>query len=305
MSKKNQISIFGIGSLGQAMAYLASLNGHHLHIYDPDPSQLKKIRSHPKFNQLPITCYQKPEPDLFVQPVIIPCIPSANLDQFYQLLSQNYQQNKIISVTKGFYPGRRQTISQALPQNIPRKNFIALSGPNMAGEIINHAPTSTIIASQNPRNFTLVKQILQTNFFQIETSRHLEATEISGIYKNCYAISLGIIDQLSHAMNTKARAIIRMVAEIKPLYIKLKAEELATSTAFLGDLIATGLNPASRNYRYGFLRPKKPSQTTEGSDNLKTAISFARQYKINLPILETTRKILENKIKAETIFRNI
>lgn len=304
MPKTTTISVFGAGSLGQAIIYLAASNKNKVNVYDANPQQLKKAASHPKLKALKnITFFSKIDHELYTAEFIIPAIPSQPINQFYQQLQKHYSDNIIISVTKGFYPKTNQTISQTVKDFIPTSNFIVLSGPNFANEIFNHAPTITTLAGTSPIKTTKAQKIFQTAFFHISRSKKVLPTEICGIYKNCYAITLGIIDQVSHAMNSKALAITRILEEITPLFSRLKTPALTTSPTFLGDLIATGLNPNSRNYRYGYLLKKDAKATTEGVDNIKPAINFAKQHKINLPLLVQTEKILKHRYQPEKILK--
>jgi len=306
MTKKLNISIFGAGSLGQALAYLAATNKHQIKIYDTNPSQIRKITRNPKFKSFKnISFLEKKNQELYDADLIIPCIPSQAIKKFYQELSSQQYSRKILSITKGFYPKSHSTISQSTKGIISPKNFIVSSGPNFADEIINHAPTQTVVASSNATNFSLIKKVLETNFFHIQTTKKIIPTEISGILKNCYSITLGMVDHATHSMNARATTICRILDEINPLFTKIKAGEFTHSITFLGDLIATGFNPHSRNYRCGYLLKKDKKTTTEGIDNIKPAIAFAKQHKVDLKILKQTEKIINHQHKPAKIMKLI
>ena len=101
-------------------------------------------------------------------------------------------------------------------------------------------------------------------------------------------------------MNTKSAAITKIINEVTQLYKSIKIPQTQTySLSFLGDLVATGLNPESRNTQFGKQLKSKKNTTIEGADNLLPMIKFASKYHIDLTILKLTSQIISHPQKTK------
>ncbi|MFA4930794.1 MAG: NAD(P)-binding domain-containing protein [Patescibacteria group bacterium] len=303
MRQKYKISIIGTGSLGTALSSLLLTNGHEIGIYEKNKTSLERFKQTIKSPAVKIfsdmaTC-------LCFGDIIIPCLPSSSLPKFYHYISDLKPTQKIISISKGLYPNTLKTISQHLLNfNYDLSNFMVFSGPTFAQEIINQYPTISTISSPNYQNKKIAQAIFCNQYFNIEFNRHVTTTEYNGILKNCYAITFGIISHLGFGMNTKSAAIIKIITELQPLYRKLKLHRQDLySISFLGDLIATGLNPNSRNFQAGYKLSKNKNITTEGFKNIKSILKITQNNQTVLPILHQTDQIINKKIKPESLIK--
>lgn len=303
MKAKYQVSIIGTGSLGTALAYLTKKNGHKIKAYE------KNQKAKERFVQITNNDI-KPSPSLKKcienSDIIIPCLPSHALPEFYNQIQPQIKTNtKIISISKGLFPESQNTISQQLKKIISDKNFIVLSGPTFAQEIIDEYPTACIIASKHKPNKKIAIELLANKHFQIEYSSNVVTCEYNGILKNCYSVTMGIIDKLGYGMNTKSLAIVKITNEISQFYkiIKLQTKDIY-SLSFLGDFVATGLNPNSRNFQAGQNLDTKKTDA-EGINNIKTIIKIAKLNKAKLPILEQTSKIINKKTSPKSLVNHL
>ncbi len=300
MKNKFNVSIIGTGALGTALAYLILKNGHNLNVFEPNKNNLHSFLTHPKIKKYNNITSNKSINDCISNnyDFIIPCIPSKNIDSFYKVFFESdNKKSSIISISKGLYPNSTKTISQQINSIINMSKFSVLSGPTFANEIIDEFPTYATLASSSKNNFIKIQQLLETENFKLKSSSNLVETELSGILKNCYSITLGIIDHY-YGMNTKSLTIIGVRNEIKNLFQKLKLDTNINNLAFLGDYIATGLNPESRNTAFGHILKYKKNTTIEGADNIKHILSLAKSNKIKLPILRQTQKIISHPTKT-------
>lgn len=303
MDKKYQISVYGTGSLGSALIYLIANNKHQIDAYEISNENRNKFYQNIGKNYQNIKIHS----ELSTMPknpqIILPCIPSNYIKNFYKNTLPDLPKNtKIISITKGFIPKSIQTISQYLSEKVDPKNILTITGPTFASEIINNYPTQAIIASTNKSNYLLANQLFSNQNFKVSYNQDIVGCELGGIFKNCYAITLGLLARENFQMNTKSLCLIKIIQEISSLYKKIHLKENTIySLAFLGDLIATGLNPDSRNYQFGLSIDKNKKNTIEGADNIKLALKLADKHKIKLPILLATQKIIEKKITISNL----
>jgi glycerol-3-phosphate dehydrogenase (NAD(P)+) len=120
--------------------------------------------------------------------------------------------------------------------------------------------------------------------------------ELGGSLKNVIAVGAGILDGLGAGANTKAALLVRGLEEMSRL---IRASGGRADTVYglsgLGDLIATGTSPESRNRAFGEklgkgLSPKKAlSQIPTIVEGLEAAISaraLCRRHKVKAPLIE-------------------
>ncbi len=296
---KKKIGIIGTGSLGTALVYLVNKKNHQIYIYDVNQNNIDKLFQNKKIqrkeNIIPLSSMSDV---INKSQYLIPCLPSAIIDIFYQTLQPIYNQQKIISVSKGFYQNSQYTISQKVTPWLPPKNFVVFTGPTFSHEIINDEPTSAIIASKKLETAKEVQQLFSTKYFNPVITNHVLESEYGGILKNCYAICFGILHHASLGMNTKSLCLDKILQETKDFYQKnnLNGKDVY-NISFLGDLIATSYNPKSRNFQFGNRLQHHQKITVEGELNIKPILLLANKTKTKLPILKKTHQIISNPNK--------
>ena len=106
----------------------------------------------------------------------------------------------IVSASKGLElnTGKRMTeILEELISDNSNDRLCALSGPNLASEIISGKPTSTVVASTDYNSAQLVQSILNSDKFRVYTNTDIIGVELAGSLKNITAIAAGICDGLN------------------------------------------------------------------------------------------------------------
>ena len=134
--------------------------------------------------------------------------------------------------------------------------------------------------------------------------------ELGGAVKNVIALAVGIAMGLDYGDNAKAALITRGNAELSRLGIAMgcKAETFAGLSG-MGDLIVTCTSMHSRNLHAGMLIGRGKSveeaktevgQVVEGINALPAACRLARQYKVEMPIVQAVEAILDGKLEARS-----
>lgn len=160
----------------------------------------------------------------------------------------------IVSAAKGIEVGTLRRPTEILRELLPQdaRGICVLSGPNLATEIANGKPATTVVASADADAARLVQQALISEAFRIYTSRDVVGIELGGALKNVIAIGAGIGDGLDAGDNAKAAFMTRGIVEMARLGVKMGAEALTfAGLSGIGDLIATCSSPLSRNHRVG------------------------------------------------------
>ena len=177
-----------------------------------------------------------------------------------------------------------------------------MRGPNLAKEIVQGKLASTVIAGRTPEAAARAQTLLMSSRFRVYTSNDLVGVELGGALKNIVALGAGICDGLEAGENAKAAFVTRGLAEITRLGVAAGASPLTfAGLAGLGDVIATCASRFSRNRYVGeqLALGRSWPEVRESMDNVaegvnatQAALIKARQLDVDMPITETTYRVL-------------
>lgn len=88
-----------------------------------------------------------------------------------------------LSVSKGIEDQTYHTVTEILRESFPSHPLAALSGPNIAKEILKGLPTSSVIASENADTAGALQKIFNSSDFRVYTNRDLMGVEVAGALK--------------------------------------------------------------------------------------------------------------------------
>ena len=238
---------------------------------------------------------------------VIFAVPSETLRENARLLALHGSGSPVvISACKGLERGTLNRMSQVLAQELPSnmaEGICALSGPNLAREIVSGIPASTVVASAHLHAAEAAQRLLNSAAFRVYTNADVTGVELAGALKNVVAIGAGICDGLQFGNNAKAAFVTRGLAEITRLGLAAGANPLTFSgLAGLGDLVATCYSPLSRNRMVGEriaqgmtldeTMVSLSGEVAEGVTTTPAAVAMAHQMGVEMPIAETARRVL-------------
>ena len=144
-----------------------------------------------------------------------------------------------------------QVLAEELPDGL-EDGLCALSGPNLAPEIVQGKPSSTVVGSRNEEAAGTAQKMLTSPTFRVYTNSDIVGVELGGALKNIIALGAGICDGFGFGDNAKAAFMTRGLAEIGRLGVAAGGEPLTLAgLAGMGDLIATCSSRLSRNHQVG------------------------------------------------------
>src|SRR5207253_5227110 len=116
----------------------------------------------------------------------------------------------------------------------------ALSGPNMAEEVLAGLPAVSVIASEDLDFARGLQEALSSLVFRVYVNDDLIGVELCAAAKNVIALAAGAVDGLGLGDNAKAALITRGLVEMARLGEALgAAPETFSGLAGMGDLIVT------------------------------------------------------------------
>ena len=210
----------------------------------------------------------------------------------------------VVSATKGLEMDSGKRMSEVLAEELPhvRRNLCALSGPNLAGEIVAGKLSSTVVASDSREAAGRVQSLLTSPLFRVYTNSDVIGVELAGALKNIVALGAGVCDGLDVGDNAKSTLMTRGIAEIARLGVAAGADLMTfAGLAGIGDLMATCSSTLSRNHHVGEQLARGKSldeivgsmtQVAEGVDTTRAALRLAESLNVEMPITRVTHDVL-------------
>ena len=251
--------------------------------------------------------------------LVIIAVPTDHFRQIVRWVKKSLVPGSLIlSVTKGLELPRGKRMSQILREELPLEfhpDICSLSGPNLAKEIVDNKPASTVVAGSQDTSTATIQNILMSPTFRVYTSSDLVGLELCGTLKNILAIGVGIADGLNIGDNGKSTLITRGLSEIRRLGVAAGGEAATFyGLAGLGDIIATCSSPFSRNRYVGERLAQGQSLTdiqtsmqnvAEGVNTTRAALEMAHSFGIDMPITQAIYNVLFEKLSPTDAIKEL
>ena len=315
------VGVIGTGSFGTAIANLLSRNTDVL-VYNRKEAVVAQINNDHTLYGVSLSPRIKATTELKKIAencsLLFPIVPAENFRGMMKRLGPHLRPYHIlIHGAKGFDVNgiseegiaqgllRKEhvhTLSQVITQESVVRRVGCLSGPNLAGEIMEGQPTATVIGSLFDEVIQIGKKVLTSDQFHVFGNHDILGAELAGALKNVIAIGSGILRGKGLGKNIQAMLITRGLIEM----VRFGKTFGATSTAFfgvagIGDLVATATSKNSRNFTFGYrlgqgetIEEVKASmpELAEGVRTLQITWKLAEQYHLRLPITQMLYEVV-------------
>ena len=221
----------------------------------------------------------------------------------------------VVSLAKGFERESLLRMTQLIRDVLPGHPAAALTGPNLAKEIMAGQAAASVIATEDLAVARALQSVMQRGVFRIYINHDVIGCEVGGALKNVVAIATGIAQGLGVGDNTRAAVVSRGLAEVTRLGVAMGGEAATfAGLAGMGDLIATCMSPLSRNRTLGeqlglgrTLEEIMAGTNTvaEGVGTAATAHELAQHYHVQTPIIDEIYRVLAGEITAEQAYRGL
>jgi glycerol-3-phosphate dehydrogenase (NAD(P)+) len=312
----NRIAIVGAGSWGTALACALS-SGGETYVWSRDPSQVVAMqarRRNPRYlSDIEIPRQVSFTADLadavYQVPIVIMAVPAKAMLTTTRALSGILRTQKatepplVLSAAKGLDPDSGRLMSQVLSETLGERAVVgAISGPNIAREVAQGMPATTVVACADGQMAAAAQARISGPRLRAYTNDDVVGVEVGGAIKNVIAIGTGICDGLDAGDNAKAAIMTRGLVEMTRLGVAMgaRARTFAGLTG-MGDLVVTCSSPHSRNRALGIgigsgktLEELESGMTmvAEGVNTTREALRLGKQLGVELPITEAVAAIL-------------
>jgi len=250
--------------------------------------------------------------------LILPIVPSNNFREMMRSVTDYLTPGHVlIHGTKGFDIGdvvledipktgieRRQvqTMTEVILEESVVVRVGALTGPNLARELLDGQPSASVIASKFDEVIQRADAVLSSQQLHVFHTHDLLGAELAGVLKNVVALGSGILKGHGLGKNIQSMLITRGLHEMIHFGRALGSSNKAfLGTAGIGDLIATATSSKSRNYTFGYRigcgekleEVRATSQElAEGVRTLMITRNLARGMRLRVPITEMLYRIV-------------
>lgn len=306
----SKVGVIGAGALGTAISQTISENvnelilhvrkqdlcddinntGYNTHYY-PNHKLNKNIKATTNLNELN-KCG-----------IIFLAIPSSAFRETLKNLKEIIGKDTILVTTaKGIEYPSLKTMGNLISEYFD-ENYVVLSGPNFASEIMLNQPTVTNIASRKYENSIKVKKALSTKQFKVKIIDDVKGIELCGILKNINAIANGICEGMNINENARYSILTKSFEDtIKILESYGGVPDTANEYCGFGDLILTATSPESRNHTLGILYGQKLTIDEsvngiifEGKNSIKAVKDICNNNQINSDVVDFVYEVIIEK----------
>lgn len=247
---------------------------------------------------------------------VLVAVPSQHFRRVFRQMRPALTGSEVlVSATKGLENSSLLRMSEVMQEEAGagvRERIAVLSGPTFAREVASGQPAAVVIASETDEIASSVQHAFSGPSFRLYTNNDPAGVEIGAALKNVIAIGAGIVHGLGLGNNTLAALVTRGLTEITRLAVATGGRrETLAGLAGLGDLVLTCTGDLSRNRSVGveLARGRKlidivtaTNMVAEGVDTTFAAVELARRHRLEMPIAEQMRCVLEEgRSPAEAI----
>lgn len=321
MRKMADVAIIGAGSWGIALAKVLHTNGNKVTVWSIVEDEITMLKEkHEHVQKLPGV--KLPEDMEFTTDLesavsgkayLILAVPSVFTRSTAKSMAPFVKEGQIIvCVAKGIEEETLMPLTDIVEQEIPQAEVAVMCGPSHAEEVGIGLPTTVVAGAKKRAVAEEIQDIFMNNVFRVYTSPDVLGMELGGSLKNVIALAAGMADGLGYGDNTKAALITRGMFEMNKLAVTMGAkQETLNGLTGIGDLIVTCESKHSRNRKAGMLIGQgytmqqamdEVKMVVEGVYSAKAAIALAKEYGVDMPIIEEVNKVLfEDKPAKEAV----
>jgi glycerol-3-phosphate dehydrogenase (NAD(P)+) len=319
-----RVTVLGAGSWGTTVASLMCRRDHEVLLWARNPEVAAEV------NEQRTNAAYLPDPRLPARlsatadleqasrhaELLVVGVPTGAFRETLELVRPHLAPwLPVVSLSKGLERDTHLRMTEVIKDVLPGRPAAALTGPNLAKEIMAGQAAASVIATEDLTVAAALQTEVGRGNFRVYTHHDVVGCEIGGALKNVIAIATGIAQGLSVGDNTRAAVISRGLAELTRLGVAMGAEPATMSgLAGMGDLIATCISPLSRNRQVGERLGKgetideilaSMNMVAEGVKTAHTVMELAERYQVELPICAEIRRVVSGEITAVEAYRGL
>jgi len=309
-------AVLGATSWGLTLTWLLSQNGHRVVVLTRTEDEAARVTAARGIARLPelelpatvaASAVTASDPRDFDGLVVV--VPAQHVARSLPP-GAGWRDVPVLSAAKGIEVATGRRMSEVLAASgWAAERIAALSGPNLAHEVLRGDPAAAVAASTDEARAAQWQTALSGPRFRVYSSTDIVGVELAGATKNIIAIAAGVAAGLGFGANTIAALVTRGLAEMTRLGVAWGAD-FATylGLAGVGDLTATCFSPLSRNRRLGELLAAgltpaeavaRIGEVVEGATTAPVVLGLADARGVDVPITQEVVAVLRGEIMVK------
>lgn len=294
LTNTKRIAVIGAGSWGTALGIVAARAGHEVTFWSRNSAVVNSI-NRDRVNSIYLPDAAIPDGVIASKDIgevvresdlVVVATPSHATRAVLNSLPEALPTKAfLVSATKGIEIESGKRISQLVAEVLGESyasQFVCLSGPSFAKEVVAHHPTAIVAASTDAETAATVQSTFSSETLRIYTNDDVVGTELGGSVKNVMAIAAGMVAGLGFGSNSIAALITRGLAEMSRLALAEGGKlETMMGLAGLGDLVLTCTGSLSRNRFVGqeLGKGRTLREITDGMREVAEGVKTSRAVK--------------------------
>lgn len=317
-----RISVIGAGAWGTALAQVYAQAGHDVTLWAREAALADSIQK-TKENKTYLPGIQiagsiRATSDLeraLREDIILNVVPAQHMRSILEQMKPFLRPDQpLVLCSKGIEIQSRKLLSDIVREECSNPVAV-LTGPSFASDLAAGKPTAATLACTDKQLGTRIQTSLPSKTLRLYTSDDIVGAQIGGAIKNVIAISCGMIEGLGLGESARAALVARGLIEISRLTVALGGKrETLMGQCGVGDLMLTCSSKQSRNFSFGLLMGQGQSaddilasrrSVTEGVHTAKAAVQLARDFDVEMPIVENVHACIEGRISIRDAISQI
>lgn len=313
-------AVIGTTSWGTTLAVLMAKKGGVVRLLArrrAEAEEIERLRENRRFVpgvELPkgVSVTDSPAKAMDGADIVVLAVPSRSIRTNLAAVSAHVPEGAtLVSATKGLEISSGKRMTEVIAEETgtgTNGQICALSGPNLAAEVISGLPSTSVVAGPHEAASS-VQAALSSQSFRVYTNSDIVGVELGGALKNIVAIGAGVCDGLGLGDNSKAAFVTRGLAETARLGIAAGADPLTfAGLAGMGDMMATCYSTLSRNRHVGeeLARGRTLEEirsgmrnVAEGVDTTVAAVRLADRLSVDMPIARSIHAVMFEGISLD------
>ena len=304
----SDISVFGAGAFGTAMAISLARDGRKVALIARDRAQVADMNNDRENGaRLPGFTFPEslhPTADLSeLATICLIAVPTQKLGDFMQRHATELGGRSLVACCKGVDLATGHGPTRVMADAVPDATTAILSGPSFATDIAAGLPTGLTIATSDNVNAESLQHALSTANLRLYRSTDVVGVELGGALKNIVAIASGVAIGAGLGESARAAVITRGYAEMRRFAGSLgAAPDTLSGLSGFGDLVLTCTSEKSRNYSFGLAigrnQPRPQDITVEGASTAKAVSNMAGLSQMDMPLTRTVSALVQKKLSV-------
>ena len=296
MHERPSVLIIGAGRIGQAFNYLVKDYVASIEFHDSDTEK------YPNQKSLSETA---PLADIIFLCTLSTAVRSV-LEKITPLIKPTAL---VVSVVKGVERDTHKTMDVVIEESLrANAQWCMIIGPMLAEEITAGNGSAGVVASHHTEALDRLRKIISPSDLFLSYTHDVRGAALCGVLKNIFALGLGIADGLGWGANRKGWLITHALHEMRDAVTLLGGDATtADGPAGLGDLVATGISPHSRNRATGheIITTGIVNPLSEGAISCASIRNLFGDHAQTFIFLNTIFKVMLESAPAQKTFEKI